>query len=410
VSSTKQTPTLGELIAYHRRRRGLSQARFADLLDRSVSWVSQVERGIKPVDRLPVLREVARVLEVPPAELLPESMLPVAAEREDPVATTIRLLLSGHPSLAAELKADAGRPLPSIDLEDLEAKARHAWELAHASRFLELGELVAGLVPELEAAARQLDGEPQRTAFGLLSDTYQAIAAVLTKLGETAAAWAAAERSVAAAERAGLPLLAAAGDLRLAQAFLSAGQLDQAERVVSVAAAALEPAVRRDSPPELLSLWGTLNLIWAIIATRQGQERGALDHMSKAETAAKWLGEDRDDFGTQFGPTNVSIQAVMVAVELGDAGTALRRAKTVDASKLLAERRARFLIDVARAYHQRRQSDDVLRTLAEAEALTPEQVRSHRYVREMVRDLLRDERRPVTPELRALAKRVGALA
>jgi transcriptional regulator with XRE-family HTH domain len=405
-----ETPTLGELIAYHRRRRGLSQARFAELLDRSVSWVSQVERGVKPVDRLPVLREVARVLEVPPAELLPESMLPEAAEQENPATRALRLVLSGHPSLAAELEASADGPAPAIDLEELEARARHAWELAHASRFLELGELVADLVPELEAAARQLDGEPQRRAFRLLADTYQATAAVLTKLGETGAAWAAGERSVAAAERARLPLLAAAGDLRLAQAFLSGGQLDQAERVVSVTAAALEPAVRRDSPPELLSLWGTLNLIWAIIATRQGQERTALDRMSKAETAAKWLGEDRDDFGTQFGPTNVSIQAVMVAVELGDAGTALRRAETVDASKLLAERRARFLIDVARAYHQRRQSDDVLRTLAEAEALTPEQVRSHRYVREMVRDLLRDERHQVTPELRALAKRVGALA
>jgi hypothetical protein len=65
---------------------------------------------------------------------------------------------------------------------------------------------------------------------------------------------------------------------------------------------------------------------------------------------------------------------------------------------------------VARAYHQRRQADDVVRAITEAEALTPEQVRSHRYVREMVRDLLRDERHQVTPELRALAKRVGALA
>jgi transcriptional regulator with XRE-family HTH domain len=403
-----QTPTLGELIAYHRRRRGLSQARFAELLDRSVSWVSQVERGIKPVDRLPVLREVARVLEVPPAELLPESMFPEAAEHEHPAARTIRLVLSGHPSLAAELAAGRDEPPPSIDLEDLEARARHTWELAHASRFLEMGELVADLIPELETAARKLDGEPQHTAFRLLADSYQATAAVLTKLGETAAAWAAAERSVGAAERAGLPLLAAAGDFRLAHVFLTAGQLDQAEQVVSVATAALEPEARRDSQPELLSIWGALNLVGAIIATRQGQERAALDRMQKAETAAKWLGEDRDDFGTEFGPTNVSIHAVGVAVELGDAGTALRRAKTVDTSKLLAERRARFLIDVARAYHQRRQPDDVLRTLAAAEALTPEQVRSHRYVREMVRDL-RDEHRPVTPELRALAKRVGAL-
>lgn len=405
-----ETPSVGELIAYHRRRRGLSQARFAELLDRSVSWVSQVERGVKPVDRLPVLREVARVLEVPPAELLPESMFPEAAEQEHPAAKAIRLALSGHPSLAAELDAGSDAPAPAIDLEDLEARARKAWELAHASRFVELGELAAALVPELERVARQLGGEAQRTAFRLLAETYQATAAVLAKLGELAAAWAAAERSVAAAERAGLPLLAAAGDFRLIHVFLSGGQLDQAERVASVATAALEPKARRDSPPELLSIWGALNLAGAVVATRQGQERRALDRMRKAESAAKWLGEDRDDFGTEFGPTNVSLHAVSVAVELGDAGTALRRAATVDAGKLLTERRARFLIDVARAYHQRRQSDEVLRTIAEAEALTPEQVRSHRYVREMVRDLLRDERRPVTPELRALAKRVGVLA
>ncbi len=211
-----------------------------------------------------------------------------------------------------------------------------------------------------------------------------------------------------AADRAGLLLLAGAGDFRLAHVFLAAGQLDQAERVVSVATAAVEPKARRDGPPELLSLWGALNLVGAVIATRQGQERRALERMRKAETAAKWLGEDRNDFGTEFGPSNVSMHAVSVAVELGDAGTALRRAETVDPSNLLPERRARFLIDVARAYHQRRQSDDVLRAITEAEALTPEQVRSHRYVREMVRDLLRDERRQVTPELRTLAKRVGA--
>jgi hypothetical protein len=70
-----------------------------------------------------VLREVARVLEVPPAELLPESMRPVAADREDPAAKTIRLVLSGHPSLAAELEAGADGPAPPIDLEDLEARA-----------------------------------------------------------------------------------------------------------------------------------------------------------------------------------------------------------------------------------------------------------------------------------------------
>jgi hypothetical protein len=48
-----------------------------------------------------------------------------------------------------------------------------------------------------------------------------------------------------------------------------------------------------------------------------------------------------------------------VAVELGDAGRALRAAGAVDVSGLSSERRARMLIDVARAHAQRRGADVV---------------------------------------------------
>jgi hypothetical protein len=69
-------------------------------------------------------------------------------------------------------------------------------------------------------------------------------------------------------------------------------------------------------------------LVGAVIATRQGRERRAEDRMRKAGTAGKWRGEDRDDFGTEFGLTNVSMHAISVAVELVDGGTALRRTET----------------------------------------------------------------------------------
>jgi hypothetical protein len=59
-----------------------------------VSWVSQVERGVKPLDRLSVLCEVARVLEVAPADLLPEELLPA------------RKLAARPPTLAEALSAD----------------------------------------------------------------------------------------------------------------------------------------------------------------------------------------------------------------------------------------------------------------------------------------------------------------
>jgi len=61
--------TLGQRIAHRRRRRGLSQVKLAELLDRSETCVSQVERGTRTIDRLSVLGEVARVLDVPANEV-----------------------------------------------------------------------------------------------------------------------------------------------------------------------------------------------------------------------------------------------------------------------------------------------------------------------------------------------------
>ena len=203
--------------------------------------------------------------------------------------------------------------------------------------------------------------------------------------------------------------MAAVSDFRLAHAFLSAGRSAQAQRVATVAAAALETTAVADSPLALLSVWGALNLVAAVIASQQGDRDLALEHLGKAETAADWIGEDRNDYHTEFGPTNVALQSVAVSVELGDAGEALRKAADIDPSPLSVERRARFLIDVARAHAQRRRAPEAVRALKEAGSYAPEQVRSHHHVREMVRDLLRGERRAVNPELRKLAQRVGVL-
>ena len=231
----------------------------------------------------------------------------------------------------------------------------------------------------------------------------------MAKLRQVDAAWVAGDRSIAAAERGEAPLLAVAGAFRIAHGFVSGGQVSEALHTALSAAAALEDQVP-DGPPELVALWGALNQAAALIATRASEEETARQCLRKAEEAARLIGVDRNDFETEFGPTNVALLAVSVAVELGDAGEALRRAATVDASVLSAERRARFLLDVARAYAQRRKTADTVRAVEEAEALTPEQVRSHPMVREMVRDLLRGERRSLNPGLRALAQRVGVLS
>lgn len=61
---------IGERIAVYRRRRGLSQVKLANLVGRSENWLSQIERGERPIQRLGPLAELAKVLEVPMTELI----------------------------------------------------------------------------------------------------------------------------------------------------------------------------------------------------------------------------------------------------------------------------------------------------------------------------------------------------
>ena len=52
---TDPLPSLGERVAFHRKRRGLSQVELGRLIGRSESWASQVERNTRKADRLSVL-------------------------------------------------------------------------------------------------------------------------------------------------------------------------------------------------------------------------------------------------------------------------------------------------------------------------------------------------------------------
>jgi transcriptional regulator with XRE-family HTH domain len=67
-------PTLGERVADYRRQRGLSQRELAAEMQRSESWVSQVERDIQPVERLSVLHSLAQALGISVRDLRPEAV------------------------------------------------------------------------------------------------------------------------------------------------------------------------------------------------------------------------------------------------------------------------------------------------------------------------------------------------
>ena len=392
---------LGRKIAEQRKRRGLSQPELARMIDRSVAWVSQVERGVRKVDRMTVLETLATALDMPLAELAAEAPVVAAVNEEAPGAAGLRLVLSGAWSLRAMLN---GQDAPPPDV--LRVKTDQAWSLTHEARYADLADLLRDLVPELESGARSVPEAQRPEVFELLAAAYQACAAALAELDEPDAAWIAADRGMAAAERAGNPLLAAAGAFRLVIVFLGSRHYAQAEETARTAADALRH-ITDDGTPEAMSMWGALTLQRAVIAAHLGDAAAAYGFLDQAQPAAEQVGPGRNDYNTEFGPANLTLHEIAVAVELGDAGRALRAADTVDAAALTAERRARMLIDVARAHAQRRQVAQAVAALRQAEDLTPEQVHAHGLVRQVVTDLLTMQN-PPGPELAALSARVAA--
>ena len=369
------------------------------MIDRSVAWVSQVERGVRKVDRMSVLETVATALDIPLAELAAEAPVVAAVTEEPPGAGRLRLVLSGAHALRAMLD---GPRAPA--LRTLRTRTHQAWELTHAGRYTELTDLLGGLVPDLETSARTVPESQRAEAFELLATAYQACSAALAKIGEPDAAWIAADRAMAAAERAGNAMLVAAGAFRLVFVFIAARHYDQAEETARTAAAALWPKADQGDP-QAMSLWGGLTLQRAIIAARTNDADTAYSELERAGQMAERLGDGHNEFNTEFGPVNVRLYEIAVAVELGDAGRALRAAATVDTSGLSAERQSRMLVDVARAHAQRRQIGEAVAALVQAEDITPELIRGHDLARQTVSDLLTMQD-PPSRELRGLAERL----
>ncbi|MGH8917622.1 MAG: helix-turn-helix domain-containing protein [Actinomycetes bacterium] len=373
----------GRRVAVRRKKLGYSQAQFARVLDRSVAWLSQVERGVRKIDRMSVLDRLATALELPLTALTADRTA-VAAE---PAASVLSLALSSSDALCAVLSATG--PV-AVAVGSLQARAERAWEHAQESRYDEAAGLLVELLPELEHAQRHTDGARHRLVCVVKANAYHTAAAVLAKLGDTAAAWVAVERAVQAAARTDDPLLMAEGAFRLSLVLQGARRFDLSMRAATSAAAAIAE-LSADGAPEAIALHGALHLQVAVAAAALNNAAQAYDQLALAQHDADRLGADRNDHGTEFGPTDVLLHEIAVAVELGDAGRALRVAERIDLSVVSPRRHGRLLIDVARAHAQLRQTEAVVSSLRHAIQVAPEQVRSHSQVRDLLGELLRGE-------------------
>lgn len=397
---------IGRRIARARRRRGLSQQVLAGLIGRSESWLSQVERGQRAVDSHAVLTALADALGLTVEELTASRTAETMARYE--AAAKIRQAMMNYDGLTSVISPRHGEATPD-NLTWINHQIRTVNRLYQAGRYDEAGRRLPALIVAAETTARNAPTGRQRTCQTLRALTYHATATTLNRVGEAELAWVAADRSLAAAERAEKPLLAAVSAYRLGHVFIHLREPDKALQIALRAAEALEAtAVRRG--PQALSVAGGLRLV-AVSAAAMTFDRAAVDeHLRHARRTAGLLGGDRNDFWTAFGPTNVTIHQLSAAVTFADAKQAMTTGERLDVSHLapgLVGRRTQVYLDLARAYGIQRKDAAAVNMLLEAERLSPELVRYDPRTADLLTQLLKREHRASTPQLRGLAHRAG---
>jgi hypothetical protein len=313
------------------------------------------------------------------------------------------------PGCGSTRSATPCSPPPSQDADALDLAALRA-TAEQASRLRTNGHYrpVAVLLPDLLIAARAATAQDNPEAWVCLARAYQVAVDLIREVGERELALLIADRYVGAGQRSGDALLIATSRRHLGFALLDGEMLDTAGAVCSDAADAITPSDA--TAVEGWSVWGSLRLAEAIIAARAQDRQAARRLLDEARAAAVRVGPGRNDYWQAFGPANVGLHEVHVALQLDDPVEALRIADAVEVDQLpVNSRRAAYCIDVAHA-HSLRRSDSDAATVAWLQAAyryAPDRVRTQVLPRELVRVCRKRERCLRTPELRGLAEQLG---
>ncbi|RAJ66621.1 transcriptional regulator with XRE-family HTH domain [Streptomyces sp. Amel2xB2] len=393
----------GQRLAALRKRRRWTQRVLADRAGYSLAAVRAFEQGRRSLDQGSTILTFSRALDCHPTEITGQPLAPRDDASQDAavaVAAVRRALLRhGRPARPDD------EEVTRIDIAELSERVGHANALRASASLVGTAEVLPALLRDLQVACDVLDGDERRTACGLLAGGYECAMQYLYKMGHSAAATLATERVVQAADATEDPLRMTAARWYEAGEFLSIGEHHDAADIIDQSLKDLG----HPRSPQQVSLQGAFHLKAALNAARATDHGTAERHMAKAKAAADALGEDRNDFQLQFGPTNAAIWSVSLPVEMGRGRDAVRAAEHVTRSlpaDFSPERRSHHFIDIGRGHWYNGQRDDALASFLEAESIAPTATRMNAGVRETVRTMIRQQRRS---QLVELGMRVGAL-
>jgi hypothetical protein len=205
-----------------------------------------------------------------------------------------------------------------------------------------------------------------------------------------------------AAERLDEPIPTAVSAFGTAFSLLGAGGFDTAARTLSAA----QPGTHSN---EALQTTGMLTLTYSLVMAAQrnhAEQAAALEH---ADQLATHTGEGNAlYFG--FGPSNVGVWRMSVALEAGDYAEAATIGETVDPAALPSPTRlSAYYREYGRALARLpKQRDRAVLMLREAEKISPARIHRHPFMRSILAELLvKAQRDAIGRELRGMAYRAG---
>jgi transcriptional regulator with XRE-family HTH domain len=387
----------GVLLRLARTAAGLTLDEAGRRAGYSAATLSRIETGRQPLTDVNVLRHLASVFAIPPTlfglvdhaeaavphrPAVPHQPAPTLAHqvrevgpaapapsgRATELVTTIEDVLFEVPQTIVEVTTVA----------TLRSRVAAASADYRACRYRQLARRLPRLLRTATGAAGHAPQEHQAATARLLTEAYDLATLLLIKLHEDGVAWATTDRARQAAHRADDPLTTAETTRLTAIICRRSGRHQRAQQIALGAAQRLSAATGLATPASALA-YGRLLATAAYTAATVDDRAGAWELLELADEATRAAGVP-----DPFGSTDVSLYRISVLRVLGDYGSAIDYARSIDPDQIaVPERRVRYWQEVAFALHARGRYADCYRALLAAESIAPQEVLLGRWAHDL---------------------------
>jgi transcriptional regulator with XRE-family HTH domain len=398
VDVDDEARTIGRRVRQIRNVRRKSLSVVAGLAGISTGHLSRIERGERALDRRSVIVALASALEISPSEL---TSLPVPAPDDggaDAAVRAMRLML-----IAASRNRLRGEPVP---LDILQRRVEQIRKTRRRCGFADVGAQLPGLIRDIHCTiAAGRDGKAL-VELAVVVHVHVTLMWLRDSGASVDLQWQAAALAQDLAERLGDATSLGVAAYGSALALLASSAFDLAN-------AELDSLKLPPTTVDTAGMIGMLTMTRALIAAADRRFDDVDPPMQAAKELASQFGEPEDShdrLGFGFGPTNVGLWELALALEAGEPDRAVSVAETIQPERHpFKTRQSQYWMDYGRALARvPRRSDDAVMALRKAEQLFPIRVHRNPFAREVIGELVaRSRRDAIGRELRGMVYRVG---